>query len=342
VGVRQLPPESTFTASDRNVLADFWYPVARSADIVTGPFPVMLLDEELVLYRAEGQLVAARDLCLHRGARLSLGWVEAGQLVCAYHGFRYGRDGACTRVPAQPGLPVPTKLCLFTVRCAERYGLVWVCLAHDSARTIPEWPEFANPEYRVVMMESLTWKCAAARHTENFNDLGHISWIHHNTFGDRNRPEVPLYEVQSRDYGLHAEVPYWQVNRRPSLGQSETHLPTPYTYDIFLPFFTRLHVGYTEGRARVLFDLAVPVSARVTSVFVLILQNRKLQETEAPADAIAYMQRLMDEDKRIVESQRPEQLPLDLSEEFHIRADRMSTHYRRALLGLGLGEGFSK
>jgi vanillate O-demethylase oxygenase-like protein len=47
------------------------------------------------------------------------------------------------------------------------------------------------------------------------------------------------------------------------------------------------------------------------------------------------------EDKRLVESQHPEELPLDLSEEFHIRADQMSTAYRKALVAMGLGRDYS-
>ena len=47
------------------------------------------------------------------------------------------------------------------------------------------------------------------------------------------------------------------------------------------------------------------------------------------------------EDKAIVESQRPEDLPLDLKDEIHIPADRMSVEYRRTLARLGLGAPFS-
>jgi vanillate O-demethylase monooxygenase subunit len=43
----------------------------------------------------------------------------------------------------------------------------------------------------------------------------------------------------------------------------------------------------------------------------------------------------------LVESQHPEELPLDLSEEFHIRGDQMSTAYRKALVALGLGREYS-
>jgi vanillate O-demethylase monooxygenase subunit len=45
-----------------------------------------------------------------------------------------------------------------------------------------------------------------------------------------------------------------------------------------------------------------------------------------------------DEDKPLVENQRPEDLPLGIMDEVHIPADRMSIAYRRALVHkFGLG-----
>ena len=45
-----------------------------------------------------------------------------------------------------------------------------------------------------------------------------------------------------------------------------------------------------------------------------------------------------DEDKALVENQRPEELPLDLTQEGHIPADRFSIAYRKALVEeFGLG-----
>ena len=56
---------------------------------------------------------------------------------------------------------------------------------------------------------------------------------------------------------------------------------------------------------------------------------------------IAFETKVFAEDQHLVESQHPEELPLDLSAEFHIRADQMSTAYRKALVKLGLGGEYS-
>jgi nitrite reductase/ring-hydroxylating ferredoxin subunit len=39
------------------------------------------LGEDLVLWRHNDQIFAWQDLCPHRGARLSLGWVDQHELV---------------------------------------------------------------------------------------------------------------------------------------------------------------------------------------------------------------------------------------------------------------------
>ena len=43
----------------------------------------------------------------------------------------------------------------------------------------------------------------------------------------------------------------------------------------------------------------------------------------------------------MVESQRPEELPLDLGQELHVQADSMTIAYRRELAALGLGAAHS-
>ena len=42
------------------------------------------------------------------------------------------------------------------------------------------------------------------------------------------------------------------------------------------------------------------------------------------------------QDSRVVESQRPEQVPFDLSEELHLKFDAVAVAYRRAMNDLGL------
>ncbi|MGC9943993.1 MAG: aromatic ring-hydroxylating dioxygenase subunit alpha, partial [Verrucomicrobiota bacterium] len=86
-------------------------------------------------------------------------------------------------------------------------------------------------------------------------------------------------------------------------------------------------------------NAASPVSARQTRVFVPICRNF---DKEAPLQAtLDFNHQVFAEDKAIVEKQYPEDLPIDLQEEVHIRADKSSITYRQGLARLGLGRSFT-
>jgi vanillate O-demethylase monooxygenase subunit len=335
----RLPRNCTFAEGDWVVLANFWHPVCFSSDVGGAkPLGVTLLDEPLVLYRAGGRVVAAKDLCIHRGVPLSFGWVEGEEVVCAYHGFRYGAQGQCTRIPAQPDAVIPKKLCLQTVLAEERYGVVWVCLSGAPHQGLPDWDEMDDPAVKRMNMPAGLWKCSAARHVENFNDLAHLSWVHAGTFGNRDMPEVAKYDVEVGPTGIHFvfDYPRYSIEDYGRKGALE-HIH--YTYDLTFPFYTRLRIGFPDGRNFVAYNLPSPRSARETNVMFRLTRDFDVDGPDDPS--IALQTQVLSEDRPFVEGQRPEELPLDLSEEFHIRSDRFSTCYRKALTELGLGGAFT-
>ena len=68
-----------------------------------GVHPIQLQDVELVLWRDyAGQAHVWHDRCPHRGMRLSFGFVKENRLTCLYHGWEYGSDGGCRKIPAHP------------------------------------------------------------------------------------------------------------------------------------------------------------------------------------------------------------------------------------------------
>jgi phenylpropionate dioxygenase-like ring-hydroxylating dioxygenase large terminal subunit len=54
---------------------------------------------------------------------------------------------------------------------------------------------------------------------------------------------------------------------------------------------------------------------------------------------IAFQDQIFAQDRPILESQRPELLPLDLQAELHLRSDRTAIAYRRWLRQLGVRTG---
>ncbi|ASA20791.1 aromatic ring-hydroxylating oxygenase subunit alpha [Paenibacillus donghaensis] len=335
----ELPRDCTFTPEDWRVLAEYWYPVAVADEVQDKPVAVKLLDMKLVCYRSNGKIVIARDLCFHRGAPLSKGWVDNGEIVCPYHGFRYNCEGKCTAVPAHPSSRISPKLKLIVYPAVERYGLVWTCLGSASEQ-IPDFAAWDDPDYINILIPSFDIAGSAGRQMEGFLDVSHFAYVHTATFGDRNNTEVPQYKVRREGDQLVAE--YWSTVSNYGKGQDN---PAPEGFEwlrefrVFPPFAASLQVYFPdEGRLNIL-NCASPVSARYTRLFCPI--SRNFDKNAPVEDTINFNLQVFQEDAEMVEAQTPEDLPLDLQAEAHIPADRTSIAYRQVLTSLGLGQSYT-
>jgi phenylpropionate dioxygenase-like ring-hydroxylating dioxygenase large terminal subunit len=335
-----LPRDCTFAESDWRILANFWYPVAVADEVKSQPVNVKLLDQNLVLYRTSHGVTAANDLCLHRGVPLSKGWLEGDSLVCCYHGFRYNAEGRCVEIPAHPGAAIPPKLCLKTYPVEERYGLIWTCLSGTPAAPLPELPEWDDPAYQRAMPAPLDLRATAGRQLEGFLDVAHFAWIHDKTFGDRKNPQVPTYDVEKNALGLQARYRSTVGNYlRQDGSDAAPQEGVLRVFDVYLPFTARLTIHMPDGARLVILDSASPVSSRHTRLFPPLLRNYDQDQPLEPF--IEYNNQIFSEDTGIVESQCPEDLPLNLLDEVHIRADKTSIAYRQELGRLGLGRAYT-
>jgi phenylpropionate dioxygenase-like ring-hydroxylating dioxygenase large terminal subunit len=70
-----------------------WHPIALNGALGTKPLSVEICGVPIVLFRQARDVHALYDRCAHRRAPLSLGRIENGHLVCAYHGCRFAPDG---------------------------------------------------------------------------------------------------------------------------------------------------------------------------------------------------------------------------------------------------------
>src|SRR5260370_4606100 len=179
---------------DDPVLIDDWHPVALVADRADGgPIAARVLGEDLVVWRSGEEFFAWRDLCVHRGTRLSLGSVVDGvRLECPYHGWTYGMDGQCVLMPAPPEQLPPAKARVATFHAAAAHDVVWVSLG-SGARGIPKFELLDEPAYRVLIAGPYRVKASGPRIVENFLDIGHFPFVHEGILGDRARPEIEDY-----------------------------------------------------------------------------------------------------------------------------------------------------
>lgn len=322
-------------AEKDTVLLNDWYPVARSDALEEGQLRgVRLLGEDLVLWRAGGQVVAWQDLCPHRGTRLSLGKVEDGLLACPYHGWRYDSAGRCVRIPAHPGQTPPAKASAHAYRATERYGLIWASFGHGD-QDVPPFPEEDDPTYRKILCgPSEVVNASAPRIIENFLDVAHLPHVHTGILGDPAYPEVQDYQVETGPDGIVA-------------GKIRVYQPDPYgagvgehviyTYRVLRPMAAYLAKD-AEGGAR--FTLAVfltPHDELRTTAWFYMAANACI--TTPDAEMIAYQNAIFAQDRPVVESQRPALLPLDPQAELHLRCDRTALAYRKWLRELGINFG---
>jgi phenylpropionate dioxygenase-like ring-hydroxylating dioxygenase large terminal subunit len=317
----------------------FWHPVAWAADVVERPIATELLGTPLVLWRVGDQVAVALDRCPHRGTQLSLGELEVDQLVCPYHGWQFAFDGSCQAMPqVAAGASIPARATLAMVRSIERYGIVWAALEEPVA-PVPDFPEWDDPSYSHVPCRSYTWQSGPSRMLENFTDFGHLGYLHDGLLGVRDDLVVPEHSVTTEGLTLSYEIQMAVPNTNDRYAvtdvASERGLQTN-TYVLTLPFTIHLRCRYEDsGSYRTLFFAVQPRSDHESTGYCF--QSRDFDPDADPEDFVEFQELLAEQDRRIVESQWPKEIPLGAADELHLGFDRVAISYRRALRGLIAG-----
>jgi len=311
-----------------------WHPVGYSNEIKEKePFGTFLLDEAIVIWRtSDGRPHAMRDLCIHRGTALSLGWIKDDCLVCPYHAWEYNEKGSCVKIPQAPDTDIPSKAKTPTYHCQEKFGIIWVSLKEPEF-DLPDIPEYENTDWKLVNTGPFDWKSDSSRQVENFTDFGHFPWVHPGLLGDPERPEVPDCKVIIKDAVLHYSVVRPEAINSddfPIFANDDIVKPERRSdYQLHLPYTIVLRLGWGGDKGMVYFFTSQPISHNQCRGFCIIGRNYNLNESETILKD--FEQVIFDQDKRIVESQRPKQVPFDFTEELHLKFDTVAMNYRRAM-----------
>jgi phenylpropionate dioxygenase-like ring-hydroxylating dioxygenase large terminal subunit len=223
---------------------NFWYALAFSDEITATPSRHRILAQDLVLWRSpQGQVRALSDLCVHRGARLSEGHVKGDNIVCPYHGWGYGADGACSVIPANGrDRPVSKKARVDSYPVEERHGWVWVFMGDNPEEDrvpIPDMSFMEDPSYRMVR-GTWHWDANYERVVENGTDQSHTPFVHGGVFGNPDEPEVTDFEIEAGEWWARLtvdqkseqaverqSVPAQEVHRRSAAGNGANRLLLP-------------------------------------------------------------------------------------------------------------------
>jgi vanillate O-demethylase monooxygenase subunit len=325
-------------------LKNFWHPVLFTSELGASPQRVTLCGIHVVVVRLNGKVHAYNDLCAHRGTALSLGKVVSGpqgeELRCPYHGWQYNQQGNCTLAPQRPDLAGRIRARIKQFNCAECYGMIWVCLADKPYFPIPEFKEWDDESYQKVVIPSDIWQCSAPRRTENYTDLGHFAIVHDGWLGDVNHPAPPKHKVWRDKNAVRIET--LEPKREP--GAAKYGIPSQPGTDglvdtwqnwwIFMPLTVTFNQTAPGNRDYVLFFHPSPIGPKTIRNFTIAARNYGNRETAAK-EVISFTQTIYAQDIPIVESQRPEELPEDLSAEMHLGGvDTPQIEYRKWLLEL--------
>jgi phenylpropionate dioxygenase-like ring-hydroxylating dioxygenase large terminal subunit len=301
--------------------ANVWTPVGVASKLKLKPLSMQLAGEMLVFFRDKaGYAAALIDRCPHRGVALSMGTVNgAGCLECPFHGWAFRGDGGCDHIPlsnvseqnrqhyAATSLPV-----------REIGGLLWVFTGHDPAGTEPELPlALHDPKWHTWVYESI-WNTHWTRAMENMLDSVHVPFVHHQNFGAEMRARIRKdsvlrTEIEPRPWGavirdaLDGEVSRRIVSWRRPNGM-ELQKPVPLGE-------RRMHV------------YCVPLVGNRTRMILVNARNyRRGRLISMLLDR--SNRRVVDEDRTIVESAQPPEVPPP-GEELSVANDGPTLYFRR-------------
>ena len=198
-----------------------WYVACMPHEIDEKPLGRKVCGESIVFYRAlEGKVAALEDFCPHRGAPLSLGYVQEGKLVCGYHGLEMGCQGKTIAMPGQRVGGFPT---IRSYPVEERYGFIWVWPgdpAKADPATIQHLDWYDNPEW-AYGGGLFHIACDYRLMIDNLMDLTHETYVHSTSIGQKEIDETPCKTTVDGDIVVTSRYmsgieppPFWKLALR--------------------------------------------------------------------------------------------------------------------------------
>ncbi|MCU1488365.1 MAG: putative oxidoreductase, Rieske [2Fe-2S] region [Actinomycetia bacterium] len=316
-----------------------WYPVALSSEVTGEPLGVRLLGRPWVLVRLDGELAAFVDECPHRLYPLSAGTVCGDTLRCAYHGWEFDGDGACTSIPSVvDGAAITGRARLrapFDV--VERYGTVWLAPEEPAVPFVP-LPEWDDAAFECRLDSPKRTTASAFQALDNFCDTSHFVSVHAGTFGGdiaalvhpatverdgwtvTGTYEAP-FRVQDDPRVLSGELPEVQPST-----QTKTYWPAA-------AMLLRMSFPVTESTFTVLIACQ-PEDDTSTRIYRWFCRDDIVGDEERWSSCLEVEQHIMGEDVRALDRYHHHGVPLDTKREVNVPADKMSLGFRRILADL--------
>jgi 5,5'-dehydrodivanillate O-demethylase len=243
----------------------YWHPVAAASQMKgRNTFQVKLLGEDLVLYKdRSGNYGLVGPQCPHRKMSMMYGIPEEDGIRCAYHGWRFDKEGRCTEQPyddtENPEGRFNQKAKIKAYPIEEMAGLLFAYLGPKPEPLLPRWDLYAMEDvlrdvgYAVV-------PCNWVQIMENSLDPVHVEWLHQN-FYNHVVEQMGKGNLR-RERQSHAKIgfdrfEYGIIKRRTLVGETEEDDDWKVGHPVVFPNILRQGVVSRKGGAG--FQIRVPI-----------------------------------------------------------------------------------
>ncbi|MEO0030530.1 MAG: hypothetical protein RIS94_288 [Pseudomonadota bacterium] len=172
-----------------------WYVAAFREDIGEALLSRWILGEPVVLYRKEdGTAVAVGGRCPHRYFPLGESQRIGDTIRCGYHGFTFGADGRCTRVPSQSNVPSVYRIPSYPLVERGLWAFIWPGDPEKADESLlPGEAEigFGVAGYIYKPFRTMLVKGRYQLLNDNLLDLTHLGFLHAGSIGTEDNASTP-------------------------------------------------------------------------------------------------------------------------------------------------------
>ena len=163
-----------------------WHVLGRAIDYTSAPERLDYFGKKLVAFRGEedGLVHVLDGYCPHMGADLSLGQVRGNSLVCPFHQWSWGGDGACDHIPYAERIPARAQIESWPIM--EENGLVFIWNDPEGNPPIEEqrprsMDDYHSGEWTEWTMAKFNIKTNCRELVDNMCDMAHFGPVHYST-----------------------------------------------------------------------------------------------------------------------------------------------------------------
>jgi phenylpropionate dioxygenase-like ring-hydroxylating dioxygenase large terminal subunit len=314
---------------------NFWYPIGLSSE-VTGdkPFRAQVFGLSFVAFRdSAGAAHVISDTCVHRGGSLSKGKIKGDRVACPYHGWEFGGDGKCAKVPSlgdDPKIPARAKVDAYPVQ--ERYGILFAFLGDLPEAERP--PLYDVPEYGLAGWKSQTYVLNLGayyqRSMENGMDPIHNEFVHPlqgtpKMSAELQRNQTPMEDIP---WGSKFYLPFGEKRADTALAADRQGSRTGAAgswYQGPNQLVTWIDLTATNAFHQYLFEQ--PIDENHTRIFFLNLRNWLMEEKHDKRVEELTLQ-IVNEDMALLENLNPVRTPDTNNKEILLPSDHAVFRYR--------------